>query len=171
MATRSDEKGKADASSIVTIGRTAHRPAASKSQSAPGAGPGLDRRPSGGGAPRDTMLSCRYELKYRIGEAKARALAAYVREYLPQDRYAQLRPDGQYPITSLYLDSNQLTLCRETLEKKKTRLSTTPARCWEKAGPCSLSLSSSSTCSRESIPTEVSSDFIKPPRPSIHPFP
>jgi len=67
------------------------------------------------------MLSCRYELKYRITEAKARALAAYVREYLPQDRYAQLRPEGQYPITSLYLDSNQLTLCRETLEKKKNR--------------------------------------------------
>ncbi|MBE0535843.1 MAG: polyphosphate polymerase domain-containing protein [Phycisphaerae bacterium] len=70
---------------------------------------------------KDTMLACRYELKYRISESKARAIAEYVRAYLEPDRYAKLRPRGEYPITSLYLDSDGFQLARETLEGKKNR--------------------------------------------------
>jgi hypothetical protein len=69
----------------------------------------------------DRMMACRYELKYRIQETTARAIAAYIKPILPQDRYAQLRPNGEYPITSLYLDSDHLTLAKETLEGKKNR--------------------------------------------------
>lgn len=79
---------------------------------------------SAGPAPKpkaDTLMACRYELKYRIQETTARAIAAYIKPFLPQDRYAQLRPNGEYPITSLYLDSDQLTLAKETLEGKKNR--------------------------------------------------
>lgn len=69
----------------------------------------------------DRTLFCRYELKYRITEAQACAAAEFVRHYLHVDRYCKLQPDGQYPISSLYLDSEQLTLCRETIAGKKNR--------------------------------------------------
>ncbi|NLH16499.1 MAG: polyphosphate polymerase domain-containing protein [Phycisphaerae bacterium] len=69
----------------------------------------------------DTLMACRYELKYRIQETTARAIAAYIKPMIPLDKYAQLRPNGEYPITSLYLDSDQLTLAKETLEGKKNR--------------------------------------------------
>jgi len=35
----------------------------------------------------DKMLACRYELKYHITESKARAVAQFVRQYVPVDRY------------------------------------------------------------------------------------
>ena len=70
---------------------------------------------------KDTMLACRYELKYRISEPKARALAEYVRAFIEPDRYARLRPRGEYPIVSLYFDSDGFQLARETLEGKKNR--------------------------------------------------
>ncbi len=70
---------------------------------------------------KDTTLACRYELKYRIPEAKARAIAEYVKSYIHLDRYARLRPGGEYPIVSLYLDSDGFRLARETLEGKKNR--------------------------------------------------
>lgn len=70
---------------------------------------------------KDTMMACRYELKYRIGEPQARAVAEYVRAYLDLDRYAKLRPRGEYPIVSLYFDSDGFQLARETLEGKKNR--------------------------------------------------
>ncbi|MCI0499208.1 MAG: polyphosphate polymerase domain-containing protein [Planctomycetales bacterium] len=69
----------------------------------------------------DTTLLCRYELKYRIPEVKARALAEYVRAYIHPDRHAKNRPGHQYPISSLYLDSTALALCNETLQGKKNR--------------------------------------------------
>ncbi|MCD6393741.1 MAG: polyphosphate polymerase domain-containing protein [Planctomycetes bacterium] len=70
---------------------------------------------------KDTTLACRYELKYRIPEAKARAIAEYVKSYIHMDRYAKLQPRGEYPIVSLYLDSDGFRLARETLEGKKNR--------------------------------------------------
>lgn len=70
---------------------------------------------------RDTTLACRHELKYRIPEAKARAIAEYVKSYINMDRYAKLQPRGEYPIVSLYLDSDGFRLARETLEGKKNR--------------------------------------------------
>lgn len=70
---------------------------------------------------KDTTLACRYELKYRISEAKAWAAAEYVKSYIDLDRYARLRPRGEYPVVSLYLDSDGFRLARETLEGKKNR--------------------------------------------------
>ena len=67
------------------------------------------------------LLSCRYELKYRISESKAQAVKTYVQNYLPLDRYALIHPGGQYPISSLYLDSENLDLCKETLLGKANR--------------------------------------------------
>ncbi|MBC8379309.1 MAG: polyphosphate polymerase domain-containing protein [Planctomycetes bacterium] len=67
------------------------------------------------------MLSCRYELKYRIRESKARAVAEYIRPYIHVDRYARNMPNQEYPISSLYFDSDQLHLCKETMERKTNR--------------------------------------------------
>jgi len=70
---------------------------------------------------KDSMISCRYELKYRIQESKARAIAHYIQSYISADQYSRKSPDYQYPISSLYFDSNQLHLCNETIEKKTNR--------------------------------------------------
>jgi hypothetical protein len=69
----------------------------------------------------DSMLSCRYELKYRIRETKARAIAQYIKSYISPDAYARKRPGHEYPVSSLYFDSDNLHLCNETLSGKKNR--------------------------------------------------
>ena len=69
----------------------------------------------------DKMLSCRYELKYRISDSKARAITRFINPYLHRDRYAKLQSDGTYPIVSLYFDSDAFNLARETIEGKKNR--------------------------------------------------
>lgn len=79
----------------------------------------MDIKPAG--RHKDTTLACRYEFKYRIPEAKAWAIAEYVKSYIHLDRYARLRPRGEYPVVSLYLDSDSFLLARETLEGKKNR--------------------------------------------------
>lgn len=66
-------------------------------------------------------LFCRYELKYHIGEAKAQAIEQFIKPYIHLDRYAKLQPDGAYPIVSLYLDSQDFRLCRESMIGKKNR--------------------------------------------------
>lgn len=67
------------------------------------------------------LTCCRYELKYRISEGKAQAIKDYVQHYLAVDKYALMYPDRQYLISSLYLDSPDLSLCRETLAGKPNR--------------------------------------------------
>jgi len=69
----------------------------------------------------DRMLACRFELKYIISEIKAAAIETYIRPFLEPDRYSKLQRGGQYPIVSLYLDSPDLRLCRETMTGVKTR--------------------------------------------------
>ena len=71
--------------------------------------------------PVDRTLRCRYELKYLISAAQTEAIDLFVRPYMGLDRYSKLQPDGYYPIVSLYLDSNDLQLCRETLTAKQNR--------------------------------------------------
>ena len=70
---------------------------------------------------KDRMLSCRYELKYRIRESKARAIAQYVQSYIPPDKYARKCRGHEYPLSSLYLDSDNLHLCNETIQGKTNR--------------------------------------------------
>jgi len=69
----------------------------------------------------DRMLACRFELKYLITESEAAAIDHYIRPFLPPDRYSKLQRGGMYPIVSLYLDSPDLHLCRETLTGVKNR--------------------------------------------------
>ncbi|HUU17519.1 MAG TPA: polyphosphate polymerase domain-containing protein [Sedimentisphaerales bacterium] len=69
----------------------------------------------------DRTLRCRHELKYHISESKAEAIAQFIKPYLQRDRYCKLHRSGDYPIVSLYLDSDDLQLCRESLGGHKNR--------------------------------------------------
>jgi len=69
----------------------------------------------------DRTLSCRHEIKYLINESKAHAIAQFIKPYVPLDKYSKLQRYGAYPIASLYLDSNDLILCRESLTGRKNR--------------------------------------------------
>ncbi len=71
--------------------------------------------------PIDRTLACRYELKYQISESKAAAIAGFITPYLHLDHYCKSQPDKSYPVLTLYLDSNQLHLCRQTMEGQKNR--------------------------------------------------
>ena len=86
---------------------------------------------------KDKMLSRRYELKYRISESKARAIARYVEDYIPVDKYSKDKIDYEYPISSLYLDSSNLDLFNETIDKKVNRFKLR-VRCYddEVTTPC-----------------------------------
>ena len=72
------------------------------------------------GIPEDTVvdrtLLSRYELKYVISESKAMAIVRFIEPYLKLDRYCRSQPNCAYPIVSLYLDSDNLRLCRESLQ-------------------------------------------------------
>ena len=75
------------------------------------------------GAPADDRtLRCRYEMKYHITESMAVAIAQFVKPYLQVDRYCKLQRSGDYPIVSLYLDSEDLQLCQESLRGFKNRI-------------------------------------------------
>lgn len=63
----------------------------------------------------DRTLWCRYEMKYVISESKAAAIAQFIKPHLKLDRYCRAQPGGSYPIVSLYLDSDDLQLCKESL--------------------------------------------------------
>lgn len=69
----------------------------------------------------DRMLACRYELKYLISEGEAAAIDRYIRPFLEYDRYSKLQRGGMYPIVSLYIDSDDMQLCKETLRGQKNR--------------------------------------------------
>lgn len=69
----------------------------------------------------DRTLACRHELKYHISEAKAEAITQYIKPYLNEDRYSKLQRRGYYPIVSLYLDSPDMRLCKESLTGVKNR--------------------------------------------------
>jgi hypothetical protein len=71
--------------------------------------------------PVDRTLTCRYELKYLIDESKAHAVEQFIRPYLHIDRYCTTRPSGLYPVVTLYLDSDDFKLCRQSLEGQKNR--------------------------------------------------
>lgn len=87
--------------------------------------------PQGGQKPRpvqakkkivvDGMLACRYEMKYLVTEIEAAQITRYIRPFLEYDKYSKLQRGGMYPIVSLYLDSQDLQLCRESLQGQKNR--------------------------------------------------
>jgi hypothetical protein len=69
----------------------------------------------------DRTLRCRFEMKYLITESQAAAMVQFMKPFLPPDRYCKLQRGGSYPIVSLYLDSEDLRLCRESLTGQKNR--------------------------------------------------
>jgi len=69
----------------------------------------------------DGMLACRYEMKYLVTEIEAAKMTQYIRPFLEYDKYSKLQRDGMYPIVSLYLDSPDMQLCRESLFGVKNR--------------------------------------------------
>ncbi len=69
----------------------------------------------------DNSLRCRHEIKYVITEAQAAAITRFIKPYLHYDHYCKLQPSHTYSIVSLYLDSANLRLCRESLEGHKNR--------------------------------------------------
>ncbi|MBN1511509.1 MAG: polyphosphate polymerase domain-containing protein [Phycisphaerae bacterium] len=64
------------------------------------------------------MIRSRYELKYRITEAQAVMIAEHIRPYMRPDRHSAT---GEYSLVSLYLDSADLRLYRETRCQVKNR--------------------------------------------------
>ncbi|MGD2095209.1 MAG: polyphosphate polymerase domain-containing protein [Phycisphaerales bacterium] len=71
--------------------------------------------------PADRTLRCRNELKYHIRESTAEAIAQFIQPYLQLDRYCKLQRRRDYPIVSLYLDSDDFKLCKESLGGQKNR--------------------------------------------------
>ena len=67
------------------------------------------------------MLGCRFEMKYLINEIQAAHVMRVVRSCLELDRYSKLQRDAMYPIVSLYVDSPDLQLCRESIDGQKNR--------------------------------------------------
>jgi SPX domain protein involved in polyphosphate accumulation len=66
-------------------------------------------------------LWSRHEVKYLVSESKAAAIAQFIRPYVRLDRYCKLQPGGAYPVVTLYLDSDNLQLCRESMQGHKNR--------------------------------------------------
>jgi hypothetical protein len=64
------------------------------------------------------VFRSRHELKYVLTEAQAVAIVTYIRPLVTMDRHSGGRP---YTLTSVYLDSTGLRLCRDTLEGLKNR--------------------------------------------------
>lgn len=63
----------------------------------------------------------RFEFKYIVSDAKARAIRDYARSYLQHDEFADPQLDYSYPIHSVYLDNAGLSLCQATVNGLKNR--------------------------------------------------
>lgn len=64
------------------------------------------------------MIRFRHEIKYLITEAQAAMIAEFIRPFMLPDSHSTT---GTYPLVSLYLDSRDLRLCRESLEGVRNR--------------------------------------------------
>lgn len=69
----------------------------------------------------DRLQLQRFELKYIVREEVALAVREFVRSYLEIDEYGATRPNLSYPVHSLYLDSDRLTLYWHTINGNKNR--------------------------------------------------
>jgi hypothetical protein len=63
----------------------------------------------------------RYEVKYLISERRAAEVSRYCLDYLPPDRHSAGRPNNEYPVLSVYLDSPSRELLQYTLNKQMER--------------------------------------------------
>ncbi len=69
----------------------------------------------------DKLQHQRLELKYVVHEQVALAVRDFVAPHLMLDEYGKDQPDFSYPIHSLYLDSDRLSLYWETITGSKNR--------------------------------------------------
>jgi hypothetical protein len=71
--------------------------------------------------PVDRMQTQRFEHKYLVTEDTALKIRDFVRAYLDLDEFGEGKPKFSYPVHSLYLDSDDLRLARETINGNKNR--------------------------------------------------
>jgi hypothetical protein len=69
----------------------------------------------------DNLQAQRFELKYQVREETALAVRNFVSSYLEIDEYGATQPNLSYPVHSLYLDSDDLTLYWHTFNGNKNR--------------------------------------------------
>jgi hypothetical protein len=70
---------------------------------------------------RDSLQPNRFEFKYLVDEVCAASVRDYVSHFLQPDPYADPKQGNSYPLSSLYLDTADLTLYRQTVAGKKNR--------------------------------------------------
>lgn len=63
----------------------------------------------------------RRELKYVVGESLSAAVEQYIQPYVTLDPYSAVQDTRAYPILTLYLDSPDFVLCRQSLTGEKNR--------------------------------------------------
>lgn len=63
----------------------------------------------------------RFELKYKISDAKAQQIRFFVQNYLPCDSFGITQPDLSYQVNSLYLDSDELKTFQDTINGDRNR--------------------------------------------------
>lgn len=66
----------------------------------------------------------RYEMKYVVAQSMVGPIRAYLRPYVRLDHFAPSTTEFRYPITSVYLDSPDLSLAASTLagDRNRTKL-------------------------------------------------
>lgn len=69
----------------------------------------------------DKSANSRYENKYIVSEAKAKAVREFIRPYLEADEYASNHNPPGYYVHSLYLDAPHLPLYQQTVHGEKNR--------------------------------------------------
>ncbi len=67
------------------------------------------------------MQACRYEFKYLVDQNTADRIRDFISVYLENDEFTDPITGRGYPVHSLYLDSRDLKLCRQTLQGEKNR--------------------------------------------------
>ena len=67
------------------------------------------------------MQQSRFELKYLIDEQTALRVGDFVRAYMNVDEFGVGKPNLSYPVHSLYLDSDDLTIYWRTINGDKNR--------------------------------------------------
>lgn len=63
----------------------------------------------------------RFEMKYKISEAKAQQIRFFVQNYLACDSYGITQPNLSYSVNSLYLDSPSLKTYQDTINGDRNR--------------------------------------------------
>ena len=82
-------------------------------------GDGLDREPMAGY--RDSSVSERRELKYMLSPMRAERMRESIAPFMRFDPYSRDLERVGYPIVSLYLDTADYRLCRQSVEGIKNR--------------------------------------------------